>query len=339
MAPLLSEWAAAKTNWRPNAIAFTKRYLDEGLRERALTRDLDWGIDAPKAGYEGKKIYIWAENVLGYLSMSYELCRERGVDFRELWGADADARHYYVHGKDNIPFHTIILPALLLAHGGGYRLPDDIVSCGHVTLEGRRISASQNWAIWIDDLLAEASADSIRYFLLAHGPEKRDADFSRREFYKTVNGELAGVYGNLINRTLAFVYKYFGGAVPEEAVDGEIRAKIDEAFASSGEKIENGEFKDALDVIFGLARFGNKYFDEQKPWAARESVPEACRDAIFQCAQIVGSLAVMLEPFLPFSSGEVKNWLGLGSEWRFQEVQGGRMIPEPRILFERLPRK
>ena len=164
----LKELVDTHPQWRKNAVAFTNRYIREGLRDRALTRDLEWGIKVPKTGYEEKTIYIWAENVLGYLSASKTAAEEKGTDFKKLWGTDA--KHYYVHGKDNIPFHTIILPALLLAHGAGWHLPDQIVSSEYMTLEGRKISTSRNYAIWIKDLLAHYEADSIRYLFLANGP-------------------------------------------------------------------------------------------------------------------------------------------------------------------------
>ena len=160
----LREFLDSHKNWRKNAIAFTKRYIDEGLRDRAVTRDLDWGIDVPKAGYEDKKIYIWAENVLGYLSMSNALAKERGIPFEEVWGENA--RHYYVHGKDNIPFHTIILPSLLLAQGSKYRLPDDIISSEHLTLSGKKISTSQNWLISAKYIAERYNPDSISYFFI-----------------------------------------------------------------------------------------------------------------------------------------------------------------------------
>lgn len=154
-----------------NAVAFTNRYIEEGLRDRALTRDLAWGIPVPRAGYEKKTIYIWAENVLGYLSASRSAAKKQGFDEKALWGEHA--KHYYVHGKDNIPFHTIILPALLIANGEGWHLPDQIVSSEYMTLEGRKISTSQNYAIWVKDLIERYDPDSIRYYFLANGPEKK----------------------------------------------------------------------------------------------------------------------------------------------------------------------
>ena len=175
----LKELVNAHPDWRKNAIAFTNKYIGEGLRDRALTRDLDWGIEAPREGYENKTIYIWAENVLGYLSASKVSADKRNTDFNSLWGKDS--KHYYVHGKDNIPFHTIILPSRLIANDTGWHLPDCIVSSEYLTLEGQKISTSRNYAIWVKDLLKSYEPDSIRYYFLAKGPEKKDADFSWRE--------------------------------------------------------------------------------------------------------------------------------------------------------------
>lgn len=333
----LTEFINARPHWRKNAIAFSRRYVDEGLRDRAVTRDLDWGIDVPKEGYEDKKIYIWAENVLGYLSMSKASACERGTSYSDLWGGDA--RHYYIHGKDNIPFHTIILPSLMLANGGKWRLPDDIISSEHLTLEGRKISTSQNWAIWVKDIADRYDPDSIRYFLIANGPEKRDTDFSWREFVFSHNGELLGAYGNFVNRTLMFIYKYFDAAVPYGKNDQHVFLKIGESFPTVGAMIENGDLKEAIDTIFSLTRFGNKYFDERKPWETRNTDIYSCNDTIFNCVQIIANLAVLLEPFLPFSSAKIRKWLALDSLWTQKSVSGGFLIPEPEILFSRLDKK
>lgn len=333
----LSEYIDARPHWRKNAIAFSRRYIDEGLRDRAVTRDLDWGIDVPKEGYEDKKIYIWAENVLGYLSMSKTVAERRGEDYAELWGADS--RHYYVHGKDNVPFHTIILPSLMLAHGGAWKMPDDIISSEYLTLEGRKISTSLNWAIWIKDIIDRYNPDSIRYFILSSGPEKRDTDFTWREFVNSHNGELLGAYGNFVNRTLAFIYKYYDAAVPAGAPNAEIAAKAAALYESAGALIEHGDLKEALDSIFEYVRYGNKYFDTEKPWETRTANPAACADTIFNCVQMIANLAVMLEPFIPFSSAKVIDWLAIGGGWSPKAVPAGYVIPEPQILFERLDKK
>ncbi len=323
--------------WRKNAVAFTNRYIEEGLRDRALTRDLDWGISVPLEGYEEKTIYIWAENVLGYLSASRTAAENRGADFGALWGADA--LHYYVHGKDNIPFHTIILPALLLGSGGGWHLPDRIVSSEYQTLEGRKISTSQNYAIWVKDLLVHYEADSIRYFFLANGPEKKDADFSWREFVHSHNGELLGGYGNFVNRSLAFIQKYLGGAVPEGTADPDIDRQLEELYPTIGQQIERGAFKDALEQIFNFVRGANKFFDARQPWITRTTDRADCGNTLYQCVQIIANLAVLLAPFLPFSSEKVSRWLGLTNRWEKQSVPGGFQLPEVEILFQRIDKK
>ncbi|MCR5556032.1 MAG: methionine--tRNA ligase [Butyrivibrio sp.] len=321
-------------DWRKNAISFTNRYIDEGLRDRALTRDLDWGIPVPKKGYENKTIYIWAENVLGYLSAAKRVTDERGENFEELFGENA--HHYYVHGKDNIPFHTIILPALLIAHGKGYRLPDQIVSSEYQTLEGRKISTSQNYAIWVKDLLDKYDADSLRYYFLANGPEKKDADFSWTEYVNNHNGELLGAYGNFINRSLTFINKYFDGTVPEGKLSDEWGGILTSLYADTGKRIEKGNFKDAIEGVFDVVRRANKFFDENEPWKTRTTDDAACRNTLYQCVQIITNLAVILAPFLPFSSEKVCKWLGTCTKWNFVEIPAGYKLPEIQILFERL---
>lgn len=320
--------------WRKNAVAFTKRYIDEGLRDRALTRDLEWGIGVPYEGYGEKTIYIWAENVLGYLSASKHVAEERGADFGALWGEDA--KHYYVHGKDNIPFHTIILPALLIANGGGWHLPDQIVSSEYLTLEGRKISTSRNYAIWIKDIADRYDPDSIRYFFLANGPEKKDADFSWREFVNSHNGELLGAYGNFVNRSLSFIRKYWNGVVPNGRVDAETDLEIKSLYQVTGRLIEKGAFKDAIGGIFEFVRRANKYFDTEAPWITRTSDEAACQNTLYQCVQIIANLAVLLKPFLPFSSEKLCGWLCLDDNWQVHEVPGGYRLPETPILFERI---
>lgn len=323
--------------WRKNAIAFTNRYIDDGLRDRALTRDLEWGIKVPKVGYENKTIYIWAENVLGYLSASKVATEVRNAAFDELWGKDA--KHYYVHGKDNIPFHTIILPSLLLGNDKNWHLPDQIVSSEYLTLEGRKISTSQNYAIWVKELLDNYEADSIRYFFLANGPEKKDADFSWREYVHSHNGELLGAYGNFVNRSLTFIAKYFDGIVPSGVDNQDINTQINELFVSVGKQIENGAFKDAINDIFDYVRSANKFFDTEQPWITRNTDIVTCENTLYQCVQIIANLAVLLSPFLPFSSEKVCKWLGINNKWEKQFVAAGYALPEVEILFQRIDKK
>ncbi len=333
----LTAYLASKPHWRKNAIAFTKRYIDEGLRDRAITRNLDWGINVPKEGYDDKRIYIWAENVLGYLSASNTVASKRGIKFEELWGDNS--RHYYVHGKDNIPFHSIILPALLLAHDESLRLPDDIISSEYLTLEGRKISTSNNWAIWAKDIAEKYNPDSLRYFFISNGPEKRDTDFSWREFVEKNNSELLGAYGNFVNRTLAFIFKYNDGVIPKGTVESNINQIIDEIYHKAGRKIEEGQFKDALDTLFEFVRFGNRYYDLKEPWKTRTESPDECANTLYTCVQIISNLAVLLKPFLPFSSERISNWLQLEDKWKPQYVEAGLRLPEISILFERLDKK
>lgn len=339
----LRAYAAGRPGWRRNAAAVTSRYLDEGLRDRAITRNLDWGIPVPDGVNDeaaddqpGRKIYIWAENVLGYLSGTAAVARERGLSLREVWNS-ADSFHYYVHGKDNIPFHTIILPALLLTEREWAHLPDEIVSSEYLTLEGEKISTSRGWAIWVKDIAWRYQPDALRYFFLANGPEKRDVDFSWREFVEQNNSELLGGYGNFIHRTLSFLLRYGGGRVPGGAFDPEIRQEIEAAFPAVGRLIEKARLRDALGAIFMLVRRGNRYFDGQQPWKTREEAPERCADALFTCVQLAANLSVLFRPFLPFSSESVAGWLGLSAEWRTQEVPAGFLLPETVApLFGRL---
>lgn len=333
----LQAFVDSHDNWRRNAVALSSHYIEEGLRDRALTRDLDWGIDVPRKGYEDKKIYIWAENVLGYLSLSRLVARERGQDFRKLWGKEA--RHYYVHGKDNIPFHTIILPALLLAEGEGWHLPDDIVSGEYLTLEGKKISTSRNYAIWVKDLAGSYEADSLRYYLLANGAEKRDADFSWQGFITSHNNELLGAWGNFVNRTLAFITKYLDGRVPEGILEKESAKEIDRLYRAVGEKIEKGRFKEAVDDIFAFVRHANKYFDQHRPWITRNTDLPDCQNTLYNCVQLIVNLAVLLEPFLPFSSEKVRSWFLTDNSWKRKEVPAGFAVPETRILFRRIDKE
>ena len=333
----LKAYVESHENWRKNAVALSKRYIEEGLRDRALTRDLDWGIDVPRKGYEDKKIYIWAENVLGYLSLSRLVAKERGWDFKELWGEEA--RHYYVHGKDNIPFHTIILPALLLAEGEGWHLPDYIFSSEYLTLEGKKISTSQNYAIWVKDLIGRYEADSLRYYLLANGAEKRDADFSWQGFITSHNNELLGAWGNFVNRTLIFITKYLDGRVPDGSLEKGLEEEIDRLYDEIGKKVEGGRLKEAIDDIFAFVRFSNKYFDLGKPWITRNTSLRDCRDTLYNCVQLIVNLAVLLKPFLPFSSEKVLGWFLLDSSWKRKTVPTGFVIPETEILFRRIDRE
>lgn len=241
-----------------------------------------------------------------------------------------------MHGKDNIPFHTIILPALLISHGKGLHLPDQIVSSEYLTLEGNKISTSRNYAIWVKDLLDKYDPDSLRYYFLANGPEKKDADFSWTEYVNNHNGELLGAYGNFINRSLSFINKYLGGYVPEGNISPEWEDDLRKLYTSTADRIEKGNIKDALEGIFEIIRKANKYFDQDQPWKSRTCDPSACSNTLYNCTQIIANLAVLLSPFLPFSSEKVCRWLNINTDWKFKTVASYFKLPEIEILFERL---
>lgn len=325
------------SGWRANALAFSHRYINEGLKDRAVTRDMEWGIPVPAAGYENKRIYVWIEAVLGYLSASKKWAESCGASWDSWWAEDA--LHYYVHGKDNIPFHTIILPALLEAHGN-FHLPDRILSSEYVTLEGRKISTSQNWAVWIPYLLENYHPDTIRYFFIANGPEKRDADFSWREFINSHNGELLGAYGNLVNRSLVFLQKSFDSTVPNGSCDAGVKHVLIELYAATGKLIEAGRLKDAVEELFSFIRSANKYFDTEQPWVSVKDNPEKCRNTLYTCVQIIVNLSMLLEPFLPFSSKHIQQMLKIEQRnWAYTEIPSGSKIGKVELLFERIDKK
>ncbi|KKO54156.1 methionine--tRNA ligase [Paenibacillus sp. DMB20] len=333
----LTEYANQARGWGDNAVQLTKRYLAEGLQDRAATRDLTWGVDVPIEGCEDKKIYVWVEAVSGYLTASKQWAAETGGDWRTFWlDGNEKITSYYVHGKDNIPFHTLVWPALLMGVGG-LHLPDRIVSCEYMTLEGKKFSTSRNWAVWVPDILSRYQPDSIRYFLIANGPEKRDTDFYWREFIHSHNGELLGAFGNFVNRTLAFIDKSFGGHVPEGHLDEEWQRRIDNLYIESGTRIERGHLKEALDLIFGFIRRANKYFDEQKPWAQFKENREACGYTLYACVQVIANLANLLHPFVPFSCDKIRGFLGIeASGWNLISVPVDRKIEKLELLFERI---
>ncbi|MFK4424780.1 MULTISPECIES: methionine--tRNA ligase [Bacillus] len=327
------EIAKQKGTWRDNAIQLTERYLKEGLQDRAVSRDLPIGVPIPVAGYEDKKIYVWIEAVTGYYSASKNWAEETGKDDQEFW--DKEAKTYYVHGKDNIPFHSIIWPAVLLGIGEE-AIPRHIVSNEYLTVEKRKLSTSKNWAVWVPDILERYNPDSIRYFLTVNAPENRDTDFSWREFIYSHNSELLGAYGNFVNRTLKFIEKYYGGAVPKGSIDVELKDKVEGLYKSVGEAIEQTKFKVALETIFDAVRFANKYFDEKQPWKQREDDPVSCEETIYNCVYLIANFAQLLEPFLPFSSERVRNTLSsVKVNWEPQNTLPNR-IDNVQPLFERI---
>lgn len=224
----------------------------------------------------------------------------------------------------------------MIAHGGNWHLPDRIISSEYLTLEGQKISTSKNYAIWIKDLLTRYEPDSIRYFFLAKGPEKKDADFSWREYVYSHNSELLGGYVNFVNRSFSFIRKYWDGIIPKGSTHAEIDIRTNELFVIIGTLIEKGKFKDALNEIFIFVRESNKFYDTQQPWITRTTDENFCQDTLYQCVQIIANLAVLLYPFLPFSSEKVCSWLNIDHTWEKKSVPAGYRLPETEVLFQRI---
>jgi len=316
--------------WRENALLLTERYLKEGLKDRPATRDLPIGVSVPIKGFEQKKIYVWIEAVSGYYSASQQWAIEKGREVEGFW--KESARSYYVHGKDNIPFHSIIWPAIQM--GAGLEVyPKYIVSNEYVTLEKKKISTSKNWAIWIPDLLERYHPDSIRYFLTINAPENRDTDFSWREFIYSHNSELLGAYGNFVNRTLKFIQNQLSGEVPQSAIDTSIQNRVEVLYQQVGEAIEAARVKQALEETFECIRYANKYFDEQQPWRAEEEQRDA---TIATCVFLILNFAQLLHPFLPNSNEEVRKMLH-HSQFSWKVITNLPLIIENvHPLFERI---
>lgn len=326
-----------KDGWRINAVNNTERYINEGLKDRAISRNLSLGIDIPIEGYEDKKIYVWIDAVLGYFSVSKKWGKENKKDWSKFWNEESVS--FYIHGKDNIPFHSIILPALL--SGAGYKhFPDKIISSEYVTLEGKKISTSNNWAVWVHDIIDRYNSDLLRYFFISNGPEKRDTDFSWRELINKNNGELLGAYGNLVNRTLIFGKKYFNNVVPKGKLDEKIKKQIERIYITTGENIERGNLKIALDHIFEFVRTINKYFDKETPWVTINTDEEKCRNTIYNCLFSIINISNLLHPLLPESSEKIKGWFGYNiDKWEGIYLKPGDTVGECEILFERLDKK
>lgn len=340
----LIEWVEPKTYWRPNVYNFTMNMLQEGLKDRPITRDIEWGVPIPLPGYENKRIYVWFDAVTGYLSASIEWAKLRGEPdkWKEWW--EEPCRAYYFVGKDNIPFHAIIWPAMLMGRGG-LNLPYDVPANEYLNLEGRQFSTSRNWAAWLPDMLGQFDPDPIRYALTINMPETRDTDFSMAEFVRRNNDELVATYGNLVHRTLTFLQRYYEGKVPEVGPDyqGDERviARIQETFDTVGDLLAGCHFKDSLKEVMNLAQFGNRYLEETAPWKQRKVDPEAAGKSLYECLRMIDSLKVLTYPYLPFSAEKLHGLLGYTDDlvsrgWKPTVPAPGTKLPEPAPLFTKL---
>ncbi|MFC1965539.1 methionine--tRNA ligase [Chloroflexota bacterium] len=341
----LADWANMQGQWRPNVFMLTQRYLKEGLRDRAITRDIDWGVPVPVAGFESKRIYVWFEAVTGYLSASKEWAKSTGDSdkWRSFWQGDK-AKSYYFIGKDNIPFHTLIWPAMLMGYGD-LNLPHDIPANEFLTVEGRKLSTSQNWAVWLPDYLSRYDPDPLRYMLSINMPETSDTDFSWREFIRRNNNELVATYGNLVNRVLTFVYRNFDGCVPEhgdlDASSHDLLLVAEKAFQAVDEYIGNCYFKEAIKTAMTLAHEANRYLDEKSPWKVIKEDRQAAADSLYVALSVISCLRMALYPFLPFSSQKLHEFLGFKGSvedagWQPHPPPPGQKLLSPQPLFAKL---
>ncbi len=368
----LEKWVIKQSHWRPNVSGLTTRYLKEGLKDRAITRDIGWGVPVPVEGFENKRIYVWFEAVIGYLSASKEWAKlqAKPEKWRDFW--QGDGKSYYFIGKDNIPFHTLIWPAMLMGYEG-LALPYDVPSNEFLTIEGRKISTSKNWAVWLPDYLERYDPDPLRYILSINMPETSDTDFSWRELVRRNNNELVATYGNLVNRVLTFVYRNFDGCVPEHSKYNEIREYlcdldknlskdhiiidtqpagqdmsgdvIEDAkeflFREAGDRLNKCNFKQALMNIMMFAQETNQYLDRKSPWKMIKEDRQAAADSLYIALYAISCLKTAMYPFLPFSSQKVHEYLGFDGRvedcgWQPQTLPPGQKLRSPQPLFTKL---
>jgi len=344
----VEEYVRSNERFSDTVRSFSLRMLEEGLRPRSITRDTKWGIEAPFPGAEGKTIYCWFEAVLGYISATIAYFRSKGQPDRwEAFWKDPEARSVFFIGKDNIPFHAILLPALLLASGEGYNLPWDVVSNEFLLWEGEKFSKSRRVGIWIDEALELFPADYWRFVLVALRPELRDSNFTWEQFLEKVNSDLNDTIGNFIHRTLTFIWRYFSGRVPEPGPmgprDEEALKLLKDAFDQITDELENFRLKSALRSVVELAREGNRYLNEREPWKLVKERPDEARTALYVAAQLVKALSVLLAPFVPSSADRLWSMLGLeGSvheaSWddALRPLEPGHVIRKPEPLFRKV---
>lgn len=340
----LEQWVGARSGWRPNVKNQTLGYLAEGLHDRAMTRDIEWGVPVPRAGYERKRIYVWFEAVIGYLSATKALAAQTdGLDWRDFW-QDAGAESYYFQGKDNVPFHTVLWPAMLMGYGG-LNLPTDVVANEFLNLDGEGFSSSRNWAVWLPDYLSRYDPDPLRYYLASIMPESSDSDFTWEGFLAANNNELVATLGNFVHRTLSMAHRYFDGRCPTPGqLTADDRAALDAAegvLEKVGGSIAARHFRRALYEAMELARSGNRYLDAQEPWTTRHDDPVRTGTTLHVAQSIISVLRTVWYPFLPFSSEKMHQALGfdgdvLGDGWRRRAIEPGASFPEPEPLFKKL---
>ena len=340
--PWLEKWILEEhKEWRPNVYGQCKSWIDMGLQPRAVSRDLDWGIPVPVEGAEGKVLYVWFDAPIGYISNTKEL-----RDDWETWWKDPSTRLVHFIGKDNIVFHCIVFPTMLKAEGS-YILPDNVPANEFLNLEDDKISTSRNWAVWLDEYLADfpGKQDVLRYVLTANAPETKDNNFTWKDFQARNNNELVAVYGNFVNRALVLTDKYYGGVVPEQGeltdYDRQTISEFTGVKADVEKLLDEFRFRDAQKEAMNLARIGNKYLADSEPWKLQKTDPRRVETILNLSLQLVANLAIAFEPFLPFSSKKLRHmlnmeefdWNDLGSTTL---IAAGHKINKPELLFEKI---
>jgi methionyl-tRNA synthetase len=346
----LREWILEghKNDWKPNVYGQVKSWLEDGLKPRAVTRDLDWGIPVPVEGAEGKVLYVWFDAPIGYISSTKEWAAREGKDWEPYWKS-ADTKLVHFIGKDNIVFHCVIFPAMLKAEGS-YIMPDNVPANEFLNLEGNKLSTSKNWAVWLHEYLQDfpGQQDVLRYSLTATAPETKDNDFTWKDFQARNNNELVAIFGNFINRVVVLTNKYYEGVVPapnaysdvDEATLTEMRA-YPAVIASS---VERYRFREALTELMNLARLGNKYLADEEPWKMIKEDPARVQTQMYVALQIAAALSVLSEPFLPFTAAKLKNMLAIGEgtlSWNDISLKSdlliaGSQIGQAELLFAKI---
>ena len=308
-----------------------------GLIDRAVTRQLDWGIEVPFQGFEDKKVYVWIEAVLGYLTAGEQVAQSRGIDFK-VFLKDGNVISYYAHGKDNIPFHTVIFPSLLMAIDNKINLPDYIISCEYVNMNNEKMSKSKGNLISINELLSMFPKDSIRYYMISNGPENKDVNFSIDNFVLVHNKFLVGVLGNFVNRNFSYLNKKFGGVIKEAKIDEEIVKLTKETYDEVATLIEQGKLKLALDTAINYVNMGNKYYNENEPWNQAVNDIEGFYNTSYTCAYMIANISNIFAPFIPETCKKIKDKLAIKDQASWEEIKlkGDLKICNNDLLFERL---
>ena len=339
--PELEKYINSHPEWKSNVTGQVKSWLQEGLKPRAMTRDLNWGVPIPLPDTEGKVLYVWFDAPIGYISMTKQLTPE----WETYWKAK-DSRVVHFIGKDNIVFHCLIFPAMCMAHGG-YQLADQVPANEFMNLEGDKISTSRNWAVWLHEYLVDfpGKQDVLRYALTASSPETKDADFTWADFQTKNNSELVAILGNFVNRAFVLIDKNFGSVVPPKGegtgLEADLMAAVAEIPAKLAAALENYKFRDALVLAMEIARLGNKYLAEAEPWKIMKEDPAKAGTVLNYAAQLVAQASIALEPFIPFSAQKLRAALGMEQfEWSsigdFEVIQAGTALKNPGLLFEKI---